>query len=83
MSPMQEMLNATDPLGGSGLSCHTACFNQRVYQRSVVKNNRVRINGCEVGLLLYGDASALLDEFVTLAVFRCWGGGADGTVRRK
>ena len=27
-----------------------------------------------------GDTGASLDGFVMLAVFRCWGGGTDGTV---
>ena len=34
------------------------------------------MSGCEVGLLIYGDAGASLDGFVMLAVFRCWGGDA-------
>ena len=38
------------------------------------------MNGCEVGLLIYSDADALLDGFVTLAIFRFWGRGTDGTV---
>ena len=38
------------------------------------------MNGCEIGLLIYSDAGASLEGFVTLAVCRCLGGGTDGTV---
>ena len=38
------------------------------------------INGCEMGLLICGDAGTSLDGFVTLAVCHCWGGGTDGTL---